>query len=223
MSARRWILFTAVAAGLVVGTASAAAQAPGTTPTLGGFSVENLVMELSLFMPEEYARIRIGFGGPGGQGRTGGPGAAAGQPGTGQQGAQTGQRPDRIALPEFTRDAKLMLTAAQVDALLPVLLDLSKNPFPTPSQAKKVAATVDATLTKQQKDAYEKYVKERDKAIEEMRAQFQSRAGTQGQGGPGTPGTQGAPGQRQQMDPAALRTQMLDTFAKNMQEYRKGL
>jgi hypothetical protein len=61
--------------------------------------------------------------------------------------------------------------------------------------------------------------------LEEMRKQFQSRAGTQGtqgaQGAQGGPGP--AQGQRQQMDPAELRTQMLDAFVKNMQDYRKGL
>jgi hypothetical protein len=240
MNARKWMFIAALAAAGLLAAASAGAQAPGAqppgpAPALGGFSVENLVMELSLFMPEQYASFRGGFGGPGGPGGQGGSGAPAGtgqqgaQPGTGQQSGQAGQRPNRITLPEFKRDAKLMLTAAQVDALLPVLLDLQKNPFPTPSQAKKVAATVDATLSKQQKDAYEKYVKERDKAIEEMRKQFQSRTGTQGQGGtgmqggPGAQGGQGSPGQRQQMDPAALRKQMLDSFIKNMQDYRKGL
>jgi len=238
MNARKWIPLAALAAVGLFSAASAGAQAPGAqppgpAPALGGFTVENLLMELSLFMPEQYAGFRGGFGGadrPGGQGGPGAPGAAtgAGQQAN-QQGAQAGQRPARIPIPEFKRDAKLMLTAAQVDALLPVLLDLQKNPFPTPSQAKKVAATVDATLTKQQKDAYEKYVKERDKAIEELRKQFPSRAGTQGpggtgtQGGPGAQGGQRPQGQRQPMDPAELRKRMLDSFIKNMQDYRKGL
>jgi hypothetical protein len=234
MSARNRMLLTLVAAGLVAATASSGAQAAGAPPSLGGFSVENLLMELSLFMPEQYAGFRVGLGGPGapgGPGGSGGTGAAAGagQQGTGQQGAQSGTRPNGPAFPEFKRDAKLMLTAAQVDALLPVLLDLQKNPFPTPTQAKKAAATVDATLTKQQKDAYEKYAKERDKALEEMRKQFSSRNGTQGQGGTGTQGGQGvqdgqgSQGQRQQADPAERRKRMLDAFIKNLQEYRKEL
>ncbi len=231
---KRNLIAAAVAAGLVIASASAGAQANGTPTPREGFNVENLLMELSLFMPEQYASFR-GFGGPGGTGRPGGtaPGTqpGAGQQGTqqqGPQGTQAGQRPGRANFPEFKRDAKLMLTAKQVDVLLPVLQDLRKMPFPTPSQAKKVTTTVDATLTKQQKDAYDKYVKERDKALEEMRKQFQSRTGTQGaQGAQGTQGAQGgqgpAQGQLQQMDPAELRKQMLDAFVKNMQDYRKGL
>jgi len=223
------MLLTLVAAGLVAAAASAGAQAAGAPPSLGGFSVETLLMELALFMPEQYAGFRGGFGGPGAPGGQGGSGGTGAAPGTGQQGAQSGTRPNGPAFPEFRRDAKLMLTAAQVDALLPVLLDLQKNPFPTPSQAKKAAAIVDATLTKQQKDAYEKYAKERDKALEEMRKQFSSRNGTQGQGGTGTQGGQGvqggqgSQGQRQQADPAERRKRMIDAFIKNLQEYRKGL
>jgi hypothetical protein len=227
MSMRKWnIAAAAVAVGLIIVAVSAGAQSTGTPTAQTGFGVENLLMELSLFMPEQYAGFRGGFGRPGAPG-----GAAAGaQPGSGQQGTQqqgeqqgpqgtqAGQRPGRANFPEFKRDAKLMLTAQQVDVLLPVLQDLRKTPFPTPSQAKKVTTTVDATLTKQQKDAYDKYAKERDKALEEMRKQFQSRAGTQC-----TQGAQGAQGQRQQMDPAELRKQMLDAFVKNMQDYRKGL
>jgi len=238
MNARKRIALAAFAAAGLLAAAFAGAQAPGSPPpgpgpgpgpSLGGFSVENVLMELSLFMPEQYAGFRGSPGRPGGAGGpggSGGPGAAAG---AGQPGGRTSQQPNRFVIPEFKRDAKLMLTAAQIDALLPVLLDLQKNPFPTPSQAKKVAATVEATLTKQQKDAYQKYAKERDKAIEEMRTQFQSRTGTQGQGGVGTRGGPGAPtgqgsqGQRQPMDPAELRRRMLDVFVKNMQDYRAGL
>jgi hypothetical protein len=222
---KRNLVAAAVAAGLVIAAASVGAQANGTPAPREGFNVENLLMELSLFMPEQYASFR-GFGGPGGQGRPDGtaPGTqpGAGQQGTQQQGAQAGQRPGRANFPEFKRDAKLMLTAQQVDALLPVIQDLRKAPFPTPSQAKKVTTTVDATLTKQQKDAYDKYVKERDKALEEMRKQFPARTGTQG--AQGTQGGQGpAQGQRPQRDPAELRKQMLDAFVKNMQDYRKEL
>jgi hypothetical protein len=206
----------AAAAGLLLAAVSAGAQAGGGTPApRSGFSIEGLIMELSSFLPEEYARLRVGPGGPGGPG----PGAPPAQgPGAGQPGG-------RFNLPRFQRDAKLMLTAAQVDALLPVLQDLQKTPFPTPSQAKKVTATVDGTLTKQQKDAFDAYARERDKAIDELRKQYQSRGGA-AQGGQGSPGGQGAQagqGQRPQVDPAELRKRMLDQFIKNLQDYRKGL
>ena len=250
---KRTFALAAVAAGLLFAIVPAGAQATGAAAAQTGFNVENLLMELSNFLPEEYA----GFGGRGFF--VGGPnvapggaapgGTAATTQGSGQQGGttqqnapsgQANQRPQGFNIPEFKRDAKLMLTAKQVDALLPVLLDLQKTPYPTPSQAKKVTTTVDATLTKQQKDAYDKYVKERDKAMEELRKQFASRAqgsGTQGtQGGStgggavtrdnagdGTGSGQRAQGQRQQVDPAELRKQMLEGFIKSLQEYRKGL
>ena len=231
-------VLAAIAAGLILAALPVGAQATGTATAQAGFNVENLLMELSNFLPEEYA----GFGGRGFL--IGGPNAAPGSAtgsaattqGAGQQGGTANQRPQGFSIPEFKRDAKLMLSAKQVDALLPVLLDLQKTPFPTPSQAKKVTTTVDATLTKQQKDAYDKYVKERDRALEEMRKQFAARAqgsGTQGTQGGGTftrenPGGetgdgQRPQGQRQQMDPAELRKQMLEGFIKNLQDYRKGL
>lgn len=250
---RLLIAAAAAAAGLLVAAASAGAQASGTATASSGFSVENLIAELSCFLPEEYAgfggRGFLVVGGPGGAAPAATPGGATGgaaAQGSGQQAApggqtgqvrQGGQRPQGFAIPQFKREAKLMLTAKQVDTLLPVLQDLQKTPFPTPSQAKKVTSTVDATLTKQQKDAYDKYVKERDKAMEELRKQFQSRVGTQG--AQGTQGTapqggfvargeggsaqSGQGQQRQQMDPAELRRQMLEAFIKNLQEYRKTL
>ena len=203
MTPRNLIFLAAVAAGLVIAAGSAGAQAAGAPAPRSGFSVERLVMELSSFLPEEYARLRVASGGQGKQGA---------QP-------QAGQRPRGLDLPRFKRDPGLMLTARQVDALLPVLFDLQKTPFPTPSQAKKVTAVVEATLTKQQKDAYEKFAKERDAAIEKIRKQYQSRNGTQ----QGAPGAQAGPGaQGPQRDPADLRRRMLDTFIANVQEYRKG-
>lgn len=236
------IALAAIGVGLLLAAASAGAQAAVTTTPQAGFNVESLLMELSSFLPEKYAGFggRGFFGGPngapGGAAATTQGGAAQGSApqGTMQQaapGAPANQRPQGFNIPQFKRDEKLMLSAKQVDALLPVLLDLQKTPFPTPSQAKKVTATVDATLTKQQKDAYDKYVKEREKAIEELRKQFQDRAqGSGAQGGSfftrdggGTGEGQRPQGQRQQVDPAELRKQMLEGFLKNLQEYRKGL
>jgi hypothetical protein len=206
MTPRNLIFLAAVAAGLVIAAGSAGAQAAGAPAPRSGFSVERLVMELSSFLPEEYARLRVASGGQGKQGA---------QP-------QAGQRPRGLDLPRFKRDPGLMLTARQVDALLPVLFDLQKTPFPTPSQAKKVTAVVEATLTKQQKDAYEKFAKERDAAIEDLRKQGQLGNGTPRPGGQGpAQGGQGAQGP--QRDPADLRRRMLDTFIANVQEYRKGL
>lgn len=253
----RLFIVAAAAAGFFLAAASAGAQASGTATASSGFNVENLISQLSCFLPEEYAGLGgRGFfvGGSGGTRPDGAQGVTVPNPqGSGRQGAspqaapggqtgqtaQGGQRPQGFAIPQFKREAKLMLTAKQVDALLPVLQDLQKTPFPTPSQAKKVTTTVDSTLTKQQKDAYDKYVKERDKAMEELRKQFQSRAGTQGaqgtlgaQGGgtftrdttgDGTGDGQRQQGQRQQVDLAELRTQMLEAFIKSLQEYRKTL
>lgn len=253
---KRAIVLAAAAAGFLAAASTAGAQAAGTqggaAPTpQSGFNVENLLMELSNFLPEEYAGFGgRGFfvGGPGGQGAPDQGAPDQGQQGQGQQGqgqqqrnAQQGatgggQRPQGFEIPQFKRDAKLMLTAKQVDALLPALQDLQKTPYPTPSQAKKVTATVDATLTKQQKDAYDKYVKERDKALAELRKQFASRAqgqgsGTQGGGfvmrgegdNAGTADGQRQQGQRQQVDPAELRKRMLAGFIENLTKYRATL
>ena len=68
---KRNVVAAAVAAGLLIAAASAGAQAAGAPAPSQGFSVENLLMELSLFMPEQYASFR-GFGGPGRVGRPGG-------------------------------------------------------------------------------------------------------------------------------------------------------
>jgi hypothetical protein len=218
---KRMFVGAAAAAGLALATVPAGAQTGGGTPSARtGFRVETLIMELSSFLPEEYARLRAGPGGPGGG--SGGPQSAQ-PPAAGQQSAQPGQHQSRFSLPQFKRDSRLMLTAAQVDALIPVLQDLQQTPFPTPSQAKKVTTTVDATLTKQQKDAYDAYAKERDKAIEDLRKQYQSRGGFQ-QGTPGSAGGQGVQGgQRPQVDPAELRRRMLDQFIKNLRDYRTAL
>jgi hypothetical protein len=242
---KRDFLLAAAAAGLLAVATTAGAQATGTTTAQAGFNVEGLLAELSCFVPEEYAGFGargILFGGPGDaptdaalrRSSTQGQGAAQASP----QGTTSGggQRPQGFDLPQFRREAKLMLTAKQVDALLPVLRDLATNPYPTPSQAKKITAAVEATLTKQQKDAYDRYVKERDKALEELRKQLTSRVqgqagaqgGTQGgfvmrgeNGGAGDGQRQG--GQRQQVDPAELRTQMLAGFIESLTKYRATL
>lgn len=244
-----------VAASLFLSAVSAGAQLAGQA-TQSGFSVENVLMELSMFLPEgavSFGMNRFGGLGQGGQagaqagaqrqssGQTGGQGAA-GQGATGQaaaQGANTQAFAAMRNLLTFQRDPKLFLTAKQVDALVPMLKDLQQNPFPTPGKAKQAQATLDSALTKQQKDAWDKYVKQRDKAMEQLRQQFANRqGGTSGQGGTGQgSGAQGstgrtgdaasgqgqANGQRVQRDPAEMRKEEIKAFLDDLAKYRVGL
>ena len=154
---KRAVFFAVLAAGFLAGGASAFAQQP---PSItGGFSVEGLMFELSLFMP-------AGQGG-GGAGGTGG-----GAPGGARQGSSF----------RITRDPALFLTADQVDRILPIMRDLKASPFPTPSRAKTIQAGVDEVLTKAQKAAWAKTQKDLEKAQSEAQGRTGSQAGGQGGG-----------------------------------------
>jgi hypothetical protein len=145
------VLIVVLAAGLLAGGGAAVAQAP---PSLtGGFSVEGLLFELSLFVP-----------GGGGQGAP-------------QQGGQQ-RSPFRIE-----RDPALFFTSDQIDALLPVMRDLKASPFPTPSRAKALQAKVDAVLSKSQKAAWDRTRKDLEKAQADAQARSGSQGQAGGQGG----------------------------------------
>jgi hypothetical protein len=138
-----------------------ASPAPDGGPApVQGFSVPALVFELSLFLPEGSFFPRGAGRGQGDQG-----GAREGQ-------GKGGQGPGR-----FTRDPALFLSAAQVDSLTPIMQALWKNPFPTPSGARALEATIDAVLSQGQKA-------ERD-AFRAERAKRLAQAGTAGSGGAG--------------------------------------
>jgi hypothetical protein len=245
IAGRRWLVTAGLAgAALIFGAAAAGGQAAGGLfGAQSGFSVENVVSELDGFLPEgTYAP-------PGRLGRAavvaqGGQGGQAGSAAAQQQGGQAGgQGAARLAaimreIPTFKRDPKLFLTAKQVDAVVPALQELRANPFPTPGKAKQVQAAIDAALTKQQRDAWAGYVKERDRAIEKIRQEFtaqRSAGGTGGQGGggmvyggqaaAGEPGGAAGQGgqQRPQRDPAELRKEILGSFIDALTRYRKGL
>ncbi len=236
IAGRRWLAAAAISAAvLMAGAAAAGAQnagggAGGGVGMLGllgsqsGFSAENVISELSEFLPEGTWTLSLGRGG--GQGQAGQ--GQAGQTGTQQRqgtNAQGGNNRFATAMssfPVFKRDAKLYLTAKQVDALMPVLQDLQASPYPTPGKAKQHQATLDGTLSKQQKDAWAAYVKERDKAVEQLRKQFASQQGAAA-GGAAAGGQAGQGGQRVQRDPAEIRKQMLTSFIDALTKYRKGL
>lgn len=159
LSSGRIVLPAALLAGLLFGGSAAFAQQ---IPSLqGGFTVEKLLFELSVFMPQRQ----------GGSGGAGGPQAPA------AQGAAPAQRGTQFRL---TRDPALFLTGDQIAALLPIMKDLKASPFPTPSRAKTIQASVDGVLTKAQKAGWEKTMKDLEKA--QASAQGQS-GGQGGQGG----------------------------------------
>jgi hypothetical protein len=161
LSSGRIVLPAVLLAGLLFGGSTAVAQQ---IPSLqGGFSVEKLLFELSMFMPQRQ-------GAPGTSG-AGGPQAPA------AQGAAPTQRGTQFRL---TRDPALFLTGDQIAALLPIMKDLKASPFPTPSRAKTIQAALDGVLTKAQKAGWERTMKDLEKA--QASAQGQS-GGQGGQGG----------------------------------------
>ncbi len=227
--------FVILGAMIAAGTALwAQAPGPGMTPQQG-FTVEALLSQISLYVPEEATQGLLGgrFGGAGagqaGQGRT-----QAGQGGQSGQGAGAGQQSFR-QLFQFTRDPKLYLTRDQIAKLIPILQGLRQNPLPTPSKAKQVQADVDAILSVAQKAEYEQYRQQMQKAIDQIRKQFAasgSGANAAGQGGGnGSGGQQGQGGQagqgqnRQgaQLTPTERRQRELDAFIKMLQDRQKTL
>jgi hypothetical protein len=165
---RQFAVPALVLAGLLAGGSAASAQQP---PSLqGGFSVEKLLFELSLFMPERQgAPGAFGGGGAGGGGMGGGAGGTARQGGAGGgQGAPF----------HFNRDPALSLTGDQIAKILPIMNDLKASAFPTPSRAKTIQAGVDGVLTKAQKAGWDKLLKDLEKARGDSQGQ-----GGQGQGG----------------------------------------
>ena len=183
------------AALLLVGHALfAQAPAPGQTP-IQGFTVQGLITQLSLYLPEDVTRgMFAGFGGrglgaaAGGAGAGGGAGAAAGGAGGaagaggGAQGGGAGSGAggagaggaggpgagaQRFTF-NFSRDPTLFLTKDQITSLIPILTALRENPMPTPSKARQVQASVDALLTVAQKAEYGQF----QKAVEQARQSF---------------------------------------------------
>jgi hypothetical protein len=161
---RQFALPALVLAGLLAGGSAASAQQP---PSLqGGFSVEKLLFELALFMPE----------------RQGAPGAFGGGGGTGGGGTGGGGAQARQGAPfHFNRDPALLLTGEQIAKILPIMNDLKASAFPTPSRAKSIQAGVDGVLTKAQKAAWDKLQND----LEKVQASAPGESGGQGQGGQG--------------------------------------
>ncbi len=191
---RKYGIVLMTAFGLLFAAVSAGAQAPGGALSQG-FNAQTLIVQLSLYLPEDSTRgMYGGFGGRGGQGGQGG------------QAAQGARRFPQI---QFTRDPKLFLTKDQIAKLLPILLGLRENPMPTPSKAKQVQAGVDEILTVAQKAEYADFQRQVQKMIQISAGRWPRTAeapgngqgfgggqGTQSQGGNG--GTQMTPLQRRQ-------------------------
>jgi len=220
-----------VLVGLLVAGAVAFAQTPGATAQQG-FTVETLISQLSLYLPEEATQGMLG-----GFGRGGAPGGGAGATGA-ASGAGTGTTAQGAARQgfaqafQFTRDAKLYLTKDQINKLLPIFTGLKDNPMPTPSKAKTIQASVDAILTAAQKAEYAAYQKQMEKAIADMRKQF---AASGASGAPGATGAGGFPGGADQagqartgqgggaaqMTPLERRQREVDAFIKVLQDRLK--
>src|SRR5258706_6970577 len=148
---RRYAFAAAGAVVFLFAGAAAVAQGPGPgAVATQGFTVEALITQLSLYLPEESTQGLGGFGGfaRGGAGQGGaraggqaGQGGQAGTQGSGQgstqgtanqgAGARAGQNFRQLF--QYTRDAKLYLTKEQISRLIPILQDLRANPLPTPS------------------------------------------------------------------------------------------
>jgi hypothetical protein len=196
---RSLIICLAIAALLgasATGFAQTGGATTGQTP-VQGFSVETLIQELALFIPEDLATglagargFGGGAGGPQGAGQPGGAAtqAPAGNTAAGKTGA--GQAAPQMPQLDFTRDTKLFLTKAQIAKILPIMTSLRENPLPTPTKAKKVQADIDAILTAAQKAEYATY----QTALQKQMAAVQKLMGGQnGQGQQqGTP-PQGTP------------------------------
>jgi hypothetical protein len=166
----------AVVAALFVCTAPAALFSQAASTVTQGFSVDNLAFELMIFMPPDQAGIA----------RAGAPPAGAQSP---QGGAQTGTQRQAGQGGFFTvqRDPKLYFTATQIDSLIPLLQDLRKNPFPTPSGAKKLEAGIDGILTAAQKAERGKLIAEREKAAAQAAQGEGGGTGANGAGNSGGP------------------------------------
>jgi len=246
---KRYTIIIALAATALLAGTAAWAQAPapgGTAPQ--GFTVETLLSQLSLYLPEDALPTGgLGGFGRGGTGTGTAQGAAAGSGTTAQGGAtarsgttaQGGQNFGQLF--QYKRDTKLFLTKDQITKLLPVLQGLRDNPVPTPSKAKAVQASVDGILTVAQKAEYADYQKQMAKAFEEIRKQF---AAAQSGSGPGA-GTGAGPAggfgggqdpngaqagqQRQgstggtQLSLTERRQRELDAFIKALQDRQKQL
>jgi hypothetical protein len=132
--AKTVLLFTA----LLAAAAMAAAQTAE-----AGFNVQELIMRLSLYLPEDMAQPQ----------------------GTRTQNAQPPGAAEPRPQLEYTRDPKLYLTRDQTSRLIPVLQGLRENPLPSPSKARKIESDVAAILTAAQKAEFVKY----QKALEKLR------------------------------------------------------
>ncbi|MEW5816246.1 MAG: hypothetical protein AB1798_12725 [Spirochaetota bacterium] len=168
-------------------------------PDSTSFSVENIVAELSIFLPPQ-------------------------PPAQQAQSSSGGGAMFRMMIPDV--NPKLYLNKAQLNQLLPIFFDLKENPFPNPSKAKKIFSTVESILTKEQKAEWAKVKSEREKMIEKLRSQFGNNpAGTSQFPGTGNAGNQ--PGdqtrQQRQITPQERRERMINTLIKRMEDRKKEL
>jgi hypothetical protein len=163
----------------------AAAGIAAAQTAASGFNVQDLIMKLSLYLPEDVAPGARAFGAPSGgagvQAQAGG-GAQAPSPqaqGSGTQNAPAGQGAAQPrAQFQYTRDQKLYLTRDQTSKLIPILQGLRENPLPSPTKARKIESDVAAILTAGQKSEYDKYQKAMEKFRQNLQQSGTARSGT---------------------------------------------
>lgn len=189
MNRKKRVWIAAAVAVFLTAASSAFAQntpAPGgnTGPTfVQGFSLERMLRDLSIFLPADKAnQFQM----------------------QGRGGTLQGGSPSPIPV---MREPRLFFTAAQIDALLPILQALYRSPFPTPSQVWKLEATVDGILTLAQKAARDMY---RKNLPDDMRQRTQQRMQQEGSA-------------MTNLTPLQRRQQLIENFAKMLADRKKEL
>ncbi len=163
----------------------AAAGMASAQTAASGFNVQDLIVKLSLYLPEDVAPGARVFGAPpGGAGAQTQAGGGAQAPGPQAQGggAQNAPAGQGAAQPrpqfQYARNEKVYLTRDQTSKLLPILQGLRENPLPSPTKAKKIESDVAAILTAAQKSEYDKYQKAMEKFRQSLQQSGTARAGT---------------------------------------------
>jgi len=153
----------------------AAAGMAAAQSAASGFNVQDLIVKLSLYLPEDMAQgARVFAAPPGGAGAQEPAGAGAQTQGARTQNApaQQGAAQPRPQF-QYARNEKLYLTRDQTSKLIPIIQGLRENPLPSPTKAKKIESDVASILTAAQKSEYDKY----QKAMEKFRQSLQQSGG----------------------------------------------
>ncbi len=247
---RRFILLAALAAGSLAAAAAAGAATTGTATAQSGFSVENLLMELSVFLPGGVRGIlRRPRDSRRPAGRRRGRRRGAGQPAPGQPAGHAAPGRHERAAGHAGRAAAAGVRSSAVQARRQADVHGQASRRASPRAARPPEDPVSHTVAGE--EGHHDRRRHADQAAEGCVRQVREGA-RQGDGGDaqavclpfrqhgnaGCPGQryrrvrhpqqrrhdgQAGQGQRQQVDPAELRRQMLEGFIETLLNYRKGL